>query len=365
MSFSFVRRRPAMVATAAAAAGAGAVAYYKYKAVMAESRWPPKGTQPMGPEELGPLGFTKHFKSGEGLILHSNFWPAENPKAIVVLVHGHGTYLGFEFLRSNGADRPRVYEGSWVERLNKEGFSCCGIDLQSMGRSQSASGLQVCFERFDSLVEDLIAFTGKMKALGGEAFDWEQRPCYVYGSSLGGCLATHLAIKNPDFHKGVILTSPMLSLENAAKEGLNAYLKPLLDLANTYVPNLPIVATPKNDKDADLQVDFDTNALCYRQKTRVRQAAEYINACNFVMSRVGDVEYPFLIFHSNDDPFTDPQGSVDFFDRAGSKDKSLRLVDGMWHVLMHEQGNEVLLDELVDWLHSREEFAPAAAAPRA
>lgn len=36
-----------------------------------------------------------------------------------------------------------------------------------------------------------------------------------------------------------------------------------------------------------------------------------------------------------------------------SSDKTLRLLNGFWHILMKEPGNEALRDELVAWLHAR------------
>lgn len=33
-----------------------------------------------------------------------------------------------------------------------------------------------------------------------------------------------------------------------------------------------------------------------------------------------------------------------------SADKSLVIVDNMWHVLVKEQGNEVLLQKCIDWM---------------
>jgi hypothetical protein len=49
-----------------------------------------------------------------------------------------------------------------------------------------------------------------------------------------------------------------------------------------------------------------------------------------------------------------------------SSDKTLQLVDNMWHVLTKEPGNQQLLQQCVDWLSQRAPIAPpppqAAAA---
>ena len=62
-----------------------------------------------------------------------------------MLFHGHGSYLPFEFLYLKPGNKPgasKEYAGSWVEAFNEAGYSVCGIDYQSHGRSKSLRGLR-------------------------------------------------------------------------------------------------------------------------------------------------------------------------------------------------------------------------------
>ena len=36
-----------------------------------------------------------------------------------------------------------------------------------------------------------------------------------------------------------------------------------------------------------------------------------------------------------------------------SADKTLRLVNSMWHILVKEQGNEKVCSEIADWIEAR------------
>lgn len=49
----------------------------------------------------------------------------------------------------------------------------------------------------------------------------------------------------------------------------------------------------------------------------------------------------------------DPDGSKALYLRAASADKTLRLVNSMWHMLVKEPGNEDVLAEIVEWLQAR------------
>lgn len=61
----------------------------------------------------------------------------------------------------------RVYPGSWVEGLNRAGFSVAGFDMQSHGWSQGARGLHVFCEEFDHLCDDLRRFAELISAAHG------------------------------------------------------------------------------------------------------------------------------------------------------------------------------------------------------
>lgn len=95
-----------------------------------------------------------------GVALRTYHWPAatDTPRGLIIAVHGHGTYTVFEFLRSQGVNKPHVYSGSWVEQLNQAGFAVAAIDHQSHGASEGIHGLRCYFQRFDDLALDVAVF---------------------------------------------------------------------------------------------------------------------------------------------------------------------------------------------------------------
>jgi acylglycerol lipase len=62
---------------------------------------------------------------------------------------------------------------------------------------------------------------------------------------------------------------------------------------------------------------------------------------------------PFIVFHSDADTMTDPAGSQLLYDAAASRDKALKRVNGMWHLLTKEPGNDAVLAECVAWVAAR------------
>ena len=113
-----------------------------------------------GADQLGHGTKGTLVSPSTGVNLCTYHWPATAPvKGIVLLLHGHGSYVCYEFLRSVGVGKPPVYCGSWVEVLNAAGFTVVGLDLQSHGASEGLGGLRCYFSKFDDLVEDVIALT--------------------------------------------------------------------------------------------------------------------------------------------------------------------------------------------------------------
>ena len=62
---------------------------------------------------------------------------------------------------------PPRYAKSWVEELNVQGFSVCGIDQQGCGFS---SGLECYVERFDDYVDDVLQFARRARLAARACF---------------------------------------------------------------------------------------------------------------------------------------------------------------------------------------------------
>lgn len=77
------------------------------------------------------------------------------------------------------------------------------------------------------------------------------------------------------------------------------------------------------------------------------------------------VSLPFLVLHGTDDVVADPSGSKLLHERASSRDKTLKLYPGMWHVLMGERPEDVerVFADVISWLEDR--VGDAASFPGA
>lgn len=310
---------------------------------------------------LGPLGVHRVMENKDGLHLQSYFWPAADAKAVVLFVHGHGAHLMFEILKQTGLGKPMQYEGSWAQQWNQRGISLCGLDLQSCGRSEGKRGLRFYIDSFDDYVEDVLQLAREVHGGGGPGVGipgfQAGLPLFIAGISLGGCIAFHAILRDQQHEqqlfRGASLLAPMLSLEKVSRKGINPYIRPIANLLSWLAPTAAIVATEKNVLYPDIQAQWDHDPLACHTNTRVRCASEFLRITEQSMQRLGEARFPFILFHSENDTMVDVDGSKALYQQAQSEDKTLRLCNDMWHILVREKGNEKICAALADWMLER------------
>ncbi|GLI58721.1 hypothetical protein VaNZ11_000474, partial [Volvox africanus] len=303
-------------------------------------------------EYLGPHGSKRVYANKLGIDICQYFWPAApstTPKGILVLAHGHGGYLQFDCLRSQGPGKPCVYEGSFVQQLNVAGYAVCGNDDRGAGRS---GGLRGYCDSFNDYVSDLLDVARCCTSLGISSFE-EGLPKFVCGLSKGGCVVLTAALEALDLFAGVICLAPMVSLEKVAKRGLNPYLRPLGKLLSRLAPQWPLFSTNRNTMYPDLQHAYDVDENCYHGNTRVRNAQEYLEATERLAANQAKLRLPLLFFHAKGDTMTDPEGTLRLYEAAESSDKTFISPPNMWHVLLKEPGHELVKKQILEWLDQR------------
>lgn len=296
----------------------------------------------------------RNLKTERGAELAGYFWPSSSQavKGIVICLHGHGSYIGHEMLKITGVKQVPKYEGSWVEKLNSNCYSVAGIDNQGAGRS---SGLRCYIDSFDDFVDDILMLAKLIQGgKAGPGFS-PNLPIFLQGASMGGCIATRVAMKEKGLFRGVVLLAPMLSLAKVEAKLINRLLKPLSFILNNLAPTLAVVDSAKNTMHPEMQAIFDADPVCKHGPTRVRNAVEYLRVTHELMDSGGleAVDFPFLCFHSENDTMVDCDGSKALMVRSRSKDKTLRLVNHMWHVIMKEPGSDEVKEEILAWFDAR------------
>jgi alpha-beta hydrolase superfamily lysophospholipase len=95
--------------------------------------------------------------------------------------------------------------------------------------------------------------------------------------------------------------------------------------------------------------------LIYQDPAPARTAGQLLSAMGEIADGRAKLAVPLLALHGTADKLTNPEGSRVFVAHAGSRDKTLKLYEGLYHDLLHEPERARVLADLEGWLdaHAR------------
>ena len=257
----------------------------------------------------------------------------EEPQGVLFLVHG----LAEHCMRYTRA----------IEEWNRRGFVVFAMDHQGHGRS---GGDRAHVEAFDDFVDDYVQFIDHVHATVPAV---AKLPHFLFGHSLGGLIAVHVAARRPEMWNGVLLSGPALEPDPAqasplliAVGGFLASRLPKLGL--TYLPSDGV------SRDMAIRAEYVADPLVYHGPVRLNLAFAILNAMEYAKHALAaDAKYSFWLGHGSADVLTRPSGSREFFAASPSDDKTIHLYEGLFHELLNEPEKEKILAEMIDWMDAR------------
>ena len=97
---------------------------------------------------------------------------------------------------------------------------------------------------------------------------------------------------------------------------------------------------------------YVNDPLVFHGKTPARLGAELLSAMLRVTAEAGVITLPITIVQGAEDGLVDPSGAQMLYDTVGSKDKTLKIYDGLYHEVFNEPERELVLKDVEDWLNS-------------
>eukprot|EP00178_Gracilaria_changii_P006025 TRINITY_DN2034_c0_g1_i2.p3 TRINITY_DN2034_c0_g1~~TRINITY_DN2034_c0_g1_i2.p3 ORF type:complete len:367 (-),score=78.10 TRINITY_DN2034_c0_g1_i2:9591-10691(-) len=255
-------------------------------------------------------------------------------KGIVYIIHG---------LNDHSNKYTRVAH-AWV----RAGYVVIAHDFHGHGRSD---GYRAYTSSMQHYVDDARHTIQQAKQRLPRALS--SLPSFILAHSLGGAVAIHLARDAPcGTFRGVMLTAP------AVRVYPKPILKLLAPLLATLAPLLPVQrlkfdrSRRRANKREPHAYDAREDPLVVRSAVRARVGYEVLKSCDKIMSEAERFRVPVFVAHSRMDRVTNAKGTIDFHQRIGSSDKTVRLYDGSVHDLLAEKRHTVIND-MVCWASSR------------
>jgi alpha-beta hydrolase superfamily lysophospholipase len=260
--------------------------------------------------------------TADGVDLLTRHWPAADPWAAMVIVHGLGEHSGR------------------YEHVG-EHFAAAGIDAHAYDHrgNGGSAGRRGDIDRWSRYHDDLGERLATIRAAT------TGRPVILYAHSMGGLIAAGYLLSDRPRPDLTVLTAPGL---DSTLAGWKKLLAPML---GRIVPTLSVpngVPTETLSRDPEVGRRLEGDPLNGRTST-VRFGAEALREQARVRAGARAIGGPTLVLHGLDDRLVPPRSS-EVFEAPGVE---RRTYSGLRHELHNEPEGPAILDEVVAWLRER------------
>ena len=269
------------------------------------------------------------FKGVRDLDVYYQGWlPDGEVMAVLFIVHGVGEYVG----RYTNV----------VNHFVPLGYAIYGVDHIGHGKS---GGEREMVESFGDYTDTLTTFYKMVTA-------WQPgKPVIIYGHSMGGLITSlYLLDHQADFKAAIISAA-------AAKvpDNINAFTITMAKILSKIAPKFGMIGLDTNYLSHDRSVvdAYNSDPQVFHGKMPVRLSAEMLRAMLRVADEFHKVTLPLFILHGSGDKLVEPAGGKLLYEKAGSKDKTLKIYEGLYHEIHNEPEREVMFKDLEEWLQTR------------
>jgi lysophospholipase len=253
---------------------------------------------------------------------------AASPRVAVLLNHGYAEY-GYRYREA-------------VEHWTERGILVAAYDMRGHGHSEGARGH---IDRFTDYVDDVLLL---LDTLANDA-EWQGlAPPILFGHSMGGLVAIHVALAAPERFGGLALSSPWV--------GLSFPVPAPKKWAGALMSNaLPTFALPTGIKGSDVTRDveiakrYETDPLVFKTAT-ARWFSESTAAQQRAIEDAPKLRLPVYCLQAGEDRIASVAATTRFIDRVASADKTYRQLPGAYHEILNEPERAGTIREFADAL---------------
>lgn len=250
----------------------------------------------------------------------------DNPRAVVIIVHGLCEHLGrYDY---------------FTKKLNEQGFVVYRFDNRGHGKSSGERGY---VESFHDFIEDANEVVNMAKS------DYAELPVFMFGHSMGGFITSAYGIKYKDKLNGQLL-SGAATIELPIFEQIKQ---------DNYFEKNPRQKAP-NDlsnlicRDKDIVKQYDEDPLVLKESNLKLLGECFIKGADWINKNIENYEYPCLIMHGEEDKIVIPEASKWFFKNIKSKDKELKIYPKCYHEILNEKDEkDEIISNICSWINKR------------
>ncbi|MGB7538922.1 MAG: lysophospholipase [Anaerolineales bacterium] len=258
-------------------------------------------------------------------IFYQAWLPDGEVKAVLPIVHGLGEHSG------------RYW--NVVNHFVPLGYVVYGLDHIGHGKS---GGPREYVERFDDYSDTFAQYMNMVK-------QWQPgKPIFLLSHSIGGLIAAYYLLDHQAEFQGAIFSAPVVKVASHISQ-MTVFMARTLSLLAPSAGVLP-VDPGTISRDPDVVNAYINDPLVFHGKTTARLASEMHRALTRVSAETHKITLPFIAMQGGADRLVDPDGAQILYDGAGSKDKTVKIYEGLYHEIFNEPERGQVFQDVETWL---------------
>jgi acylglycerol lipase len=267
-----------------------------------------------------------NFKGVRNAKIYYQAWlPEGNVKAVLLVIHGLGEHCGRYM--------------NVVNHFIPLGYAVYGVDHVGHGKSE---GTREFVERFEDYTHTLRVYCEMVKG-------WQAgKPMFLLGHSMGGLISSCYLLDHQADFRGAVISAPLIKASGNISQ-VTIFMGKVLSALAPKMGLLPVDAKSIS-RDPEVVKAYVIDPLVFHGKTPARLAAELLKAMLRVTTEADKITLPFIVLQGSEDKLVDPRGAQTLYDKASSKDKTIRIYEGLYHEVLNEPERARVLTDVETWL---------------
>ncbi len=265
------------------------------------------------------------WKTSDGIQMYGGYWQPPDPAGIICLIHGLGEHC-------------RRYEPV-AEFFAHHGWATFTFDQRGHGRSGGKRGVTPSYDR---LLDDIQLLFENAQIL------FPERPCIVYGHSMGGNQAANFVLRRKPDIKALVLSAaffrlpvPVSTLVLTMGNAMNRIYP-----AFTQSNGLDVKGISRDLKEVEKYLsdplNHDRISVCWGLSAK--------DAGEWAIAHASKITIPTLVSHGSADRLTAFEGSQAFAQNNPNY-ITFQPWEGWYHELHHEPERQKYLSFVANWLN--------------
>ena len=266
------------------------------------------------------------FQGVRNATIYYQAWlPEGKVKAVLFVVHGLGEHSG-RYLNV-------------VNHFVPKGYAVYALDHLGHGKS---GGAREMVERFADYTDTLTIFYDLVNG-------WQAgKPIVLLGHSMGGLIAVDYLLDHQENFRCAVISAPAIKV-SASISPATIIMGRVLSALAPMTGVLPVDANSVS-RDPEVVKAYINDPLVFHSKTPARLAAELLKAMQRVTADANQITLPFITLQGSDDKIVDPGSAQMLYDKASSKDKTIKIYPGLYHEVFNAPERKQVLKDVETWL---------------